>query len=88
MPTDPRRIKKHVLKLQGHVCAKCGVAKWNNANLVLELEHKDGNSSNNLLVNLECLCPNCHSQTATYKSKNKGFGRGSRRKASMKVLPK
>ena len=57
----------------------CGITEWNNKKIVLELEHKDGNSENNDLVNLELLCPNCHSQTPTYKAKNKGKGRHSRR---------
>jgi predicted HNH restriction endonuclease len=47
---------------------------------VLELEHKDGNGENNDLKNICLLCPNCHSQTATYKNKNKGNGRHYRRK--------
>ena len=45
----------------------------------MELEHKDGNSSNNSLDNVCLLCPNCHSQTDTYKNKNKGNGRHYRR---------
>jgi len=38
----------------------------------------DLNSENNNPSNLELLCPNCHSQTATYKSKNEGNGRKAR----------
>jgi 5-methylcytosine-specific restriction endonuclease McrA len=45
----------------------------------LELEHKDGNSDNNIEDNLELLCPNCHSQSPTYKAKNVGNGRHYRR---------
>lgn len=74
-----RRIKEYVLKKQGYKCAKCSLTEWNNAPLVLELEHKDGDSRNNDIDNLECLCPNCHSQTPTYKNRNKGNGRHSRR---------
>ena len=40
-----------------------------------ELNHKDGDSSNHLLPNLEFLCPNCHSQTPTYRSRNIKFRR-------------
>jgi hypothetical protein len=47
--------------------------------LVVEVEHKDGNSENNAPENVCLLCPNCHSQTDTYKAKNKGKGRHSRR---------
>lgn len=45
----------------------------------IELEHIDGDSENNNLENCTLLCPNCHSLTPTYKAKNKGNGRHSRR---------
>ena len=36
-----------------------------------ELHHKDGNPHNHLLANLIILCPNCHSLTDNYRSKNR-----------------
>ena len=33
--------------------------------------------------NLELLCPNCHSLTATYKAANMGSGRKDRKKYSI-----
>jgi hypothetical protein len=72
-------LKKYIIDKQNGKCDVCGINEWNNKPIVLELEHKDGNSENNLEENLCCLCPNCHSQTATYKSKNKGNGRHYRR---------
>lgn len=53
-------------------CEECGIKEWNNKIISFDLEHIDGNSSNNLLENLRILCPNCHSQTPTYKGRNKG----------------
>lgn len=50
-------------------CNKCGIKDWNNKNITLEIEHKDGNSWNNKENNLELLCPNCHSQTLTFRKK-------------------
>ena len=50
----------------------------------LELEHIDGNAYNNSESNLSLLCPNCHSQTPTYKAKNKGNGRVERRERAKK----
>jgi len=74
-----RHIKRYILELQKHKCAKCNLDSWLDNPIVLELEHKDGNSDNNDLTNLECLCPNCHSQTPTYKARNTGNGRHARR---------
>ena len=76
---SPKSLKKYLIQTKGYVCCGCGITEWRNKRIVLELEHKDGNSENNLLENLELLCPNCHSQTDTYKAKNKGNGRYSRR---------
>jgi len=70
---------KRYLSEKKEGCWECGITEWNGKNIVLELEHIDGNSSNNLEENLSLLCPNCHSQTNTYKGKNKGSGRHYRR---------
>ncbi len=80
----PRKLGKNTLKrllteLFGYKCSICNISEWNNKKLVLELEHKDGHSDNNELENLCLICPNCHSQTPTYKGKNKGNGRHFRR---------
>lgn len=52
------------------ICNKCENTEWLGKPIPLELEHKDGNSDNNELCNLELLCPNCHAQTETYRGKN------------------
>ena len=70
---------KRYLSEQKEGCWTCGINKWNNKPLVLELEHIDGDSNNNTEDNLSLLCPNCHSQTDTYKGKNRGKGRYARR---------
>jgi 5-methylcytosine-specific restriction endonuclease McrA len=53
------------------VCNKCGGTEWQGQSIPLELEHRDGNPSNNQLDNVELLCPNCHAQTPTYRSRNR-----------------
>lgn len=65
------RLKKRIVLEQDHKCNKCGIDSWNGRPITLELEHKDGNNQNNIRENLECLCPNCHSQTDTWRGKNK-----------------
>jgi hypothetical protein len=74
-----KTMKKYLLYMHGEKCWECGITEWNKKHIVFELEHIDGNSENNSENNLSLLCPNCHSQTDTYKNKNKGNGRHSRR---------
>ena len=56
-------------------CSECGISDWNEKPIVLEIDHIDGNSLNNKPDNLRLICPNCHSQTDTYKGRNSGSGR-------------
>lgn len=69
-------IKKHMLTVFSipEKCNECGLTTWMGKKLTLELDHIDGDSSNNELSNLRLLCPNCHSQTKTFRGRgiNKG----------------
>ena len=76
---DSRLLKNYLLDTRGHCCEVCGITEWMNKPAPLELDHKDGNPNNNALENVRLICPNCHAQTATYKGKNMGSGRYSRR---------
>lgn len=51
-------------------CAICGTVEWQGKTLSLELDHINGENNDNRLENLRFLCPNCHSQTDTYGSRN------------------
>ena len=73
------QVLKRFLSEQRKGCWECGITEWNGKSIVLELEHIDGNSANNTESNLSLLCPNCHSQTTTYKNRNRGNGRHYRR---------
>lgn len=70
---------KHRLIKEGILKNKCSVCdtkdEWNNKKLVLHLDHIDGDRFNNSLDNLRILCPNCHSQTHTYCSRNRKSSR-------------
>ena len=70
----PASAKKYVrmYHLIDEKCFDCGLRQvWNNKPITLELEHVDGNSHNNDLSNLKWLCPNCHSQTPTFRGRNR-----------------
>jgi len=72
--------KRYLVEKRGNKCEICGIENWNNKNLTMILDHINGDSLDNKLFNLRLVCPNCDSQLPTYKNKNKGNGRHSRRK--------
>ncbi len=63
-------------KIKEEKCELCGLTEWLGKKLSLEVDHKDGNRYNHSLSNLQILCPNCHSQTDTYRGKNKSGNGG------------
>jgi transposase-like protein len=64
-----------------YCCAVCGLGpEWQGQPLVLQLDHKDGDKTNNLLTNLRFVCPNCHAQTPTFTAKNLASHRSKPRK--------
>jgi DNA-binding CsgD family transcriptional regulator len=68
----PKGFKDFFLKEQNNKCAICGSEPiWMNKILVFVLDHIDGDCSNNKRKNLRLICPNCDSQTDTFKSKTK-----------------
>lgn len=76
----PQWAKNYLAEINGYVCSICGISEWNQKKIVLECDHIDGDHKNNRTDNLRLICPNCHSQTDTYKAKNKGKGRQYRKK--------
>jgi hypothetical protein len=72
-------LKKYLIEIHGYKCSCCEISEWNNNPITLEIDHIDGDPYNNCSENLRFICPNCHSQTPTYRNKNKGNGRIQRR---------
>lgn len=68
-------LRRYVIKnnLIPYKCAICGCTEWQGKTLSLELDHINGINNDNRLENLRFLCPNCHSQTSTYGSRNQQF---------------
>jgi hypothetical protein len=64
-------LRFRILYEQHNKCNSCGLDKWLGNDIILELEHKDGDNKNNNRENLEMICPNCHSLTQTWRGRNK-----------------
>ena len=62
-----RIIKEEILKYE---CKICNISSWNENPISLQLDHINGVKNDNRLEKLRFLCPNCHSQTNTWGSKN------------------
>ena len=69
---QPFKLLKRLIKegYKEHKCERCGLTEWQGQPIPLQLHHKNGVHTNNLLNNLEVLCPNCHALTDTYCGKN------------------
>jgi len=64
------KLKKRLFKegLKKELCELCGWAEVSaDGRIPVEINHINGNSSDNRLQNLEILCPNCHSLRPHYR---------------------
>lgn len=76
-------IRLWLKQSRGSACCKCG---WDlkhpiDGKSLTEINHIDGNAENSIPENLEILCPNCHSMTVNYKTRNKGSKRNKKNQA-------
>ena len=62
-------------------CEQCGISHWRGRKLSIQLHHKNGDSTDHRIENLEFLCANCHSLTDTYGGRN-GHRRRKQRRPS------
>lgn len=66
-------IKRFILReeILSYSCNNCeNKGQWEGKPLILQLDHINGIGNDHRLENLRFLCPNCHSQTETFGSKN------------------
>ena len=67
------KLKKRLIEagLKEDRCEECGIGnEWNGKPLTLQVHHINGNHKDNRIENLQILCPNCHTQTENYGTKN------------------
>jgi len=69
------QIRKILSELRGYACEVCGISDWNGKDIVLQVDHINGDPYNDMPDNLRLICPNCHSQTSTFAGANRGKGR-------------
>lgn len=71
-----KHVERYIFEKHNRKCSNCGWSEINpyTGTLPLEIEHIDGDATNNKEENLTLLCPNCHSLTKTYRGANKGNG--------------
>jgi hypothetical protein len=82
-PLYPLSIRKYLLEQCNYKCIQCGWGEINpyTKKTALQLDHIDGDRTNNRPENLRILCPNCHSLTPNWMGCNrKIFDNGKLRK--------
>jgi len=73
-------IRRHLFEINQNTCSICKWSKMNpySKKYPHQIDHIDGDTTNNSIKNLRLLCPNCHSLTPTYgilNAKFKGINR-------------
>jgi len=58
-------------ELKIHQCESCWNIDWLGLPIAIEVDHINGINNDHRLENLRFLCPNCHSQTKTWRGRNK-----------------
>lgn len=64
-----RDKRRRIFEEQKGKCLFCSLSHWLGKQITFELDHIDGDIKNNSRDNLRLLCPNCHSQTPTWRRK-------------------
>lgn len=61
--------RKRLFKESNYSCSSCGFSKRRECGgIILEIDHIDGDHTNNTRENLRVLCPNCHALTPNFRN--------------------
>jgi hypothetical protein len=71
-------LRRYLSEDRGYACECCGISEWNGKEIILQVDHIDGNPGDDSPNNVRLICPNCHSQTEFLGGRNKGNGRAAR----------
>ncbi len=73
--------KDYLLEKHNRTCVLCGWGELHpvDGRPLVQVDHIDGNALNSQISNLNVICPNCHSMTASFGNRNRGNGRKRRR---------
>lgn len=75
-------LKRALIEIgREYKCEKCpNKGEWLGKKLVLEIDHVNGDKMDDTETNLRFLCPNCHSQTPTFRNKRRNSPIGRRQR--------
>lgn len=74
--------RERLFQETNYSCTQCGYNKTrDNGKTILEIDHIDGDYTNNTRENLRVLCPNCHALTPNFRN----WGRSSKEKTSKRI---
>ena len=67
-----QHVREFLLEESRYKCSLCGWGETNphTGTIPLEVDHVDGDWTNNSYGNHRVICPNCHSLTSTYRGAN------------------
>lgn len=72
--------RERLFEEANHSCTQCGFNKTrDNGRSILEIDHIDGDHTNNTRENLRVLCPNCHALTPNFRNWGRNPEKSSKR---------